>query len=1147
MSDPVFEFHISGRAREHYNFDEELFSIKGSVIFANFNAVHKFAQKFNAGKDADETAAASDIYGMGLLDEINHFLIETYRRQINKDVLLKLKNHLQKKTGTENFEMLVNEFASEFPSSDVFKKKIDTESYLAGSTEDLSNIEVVLEELIVLWLDNRNPAYKPIKEVIDEKLISADAVYKKTMKAVESFFDKQPPLFPGELGLIKMLRLPAEKYPNSITAQLEFIKERWGVHLSSLLSRILISLDFIREEQKARFDPGVFGPGPAHVIEFGPGEDDEPEQFSADLHWMPSLVLIAKSTYVWLDQLSKKYQREITRLDHIPDEELDRLAEYGFTGLWLIGLWERSKASAKIKQMAGNPEAVASAYSLYDYIIAYDLGGEEAYENLRDRAWKRGIRLASDMVPNHMAIDSRWVIEHPHWFIQSDFPPFPSYSFSGEDLSDDDRAGVVIEDGYWHRTDAAVVFKRVDKHTGQTRYIYHGNDGTTMPWNDTAQLNYLLPEVREAVIQTILHVARKFPVIRFDAAMTLAKKHYQRLWFPQPGTGGDIPSRAEHAMSKNLFDELFPKEFWREVVERVQQEAPDTLLLAEAFWMMESYFVRTLGMHRVYNSAFMNMLKNEENDKYKESIKNILKFNPQILKRYVNFMNNPDEDTAAAQFGKDDKYFGVCILMAAMPGLPMFGHGQIEGFSEKYGMEYRRAYWDEEVDEGLVERHKREIFPLLKKRPLFSEVDNFYLFDLYDGGGNINDNVFAFSNVLGNERALVVYNNKFEYASGWIHTSAPFTKHNQLETQPLLQALQLPDRVDDYIICSDSISGMEYIFSCAGISSHGLYLELGAFKYKVFLNIHVVQDSEEYPFAELEQHLNGSGVLSMNDALQERKYREILPVFKEAVNPGSLRWLHFGLKNNQINKDVFAEFKQKLENLVKASVDFEKLPAPSAKCMNGLAVDYKNILALPFIKRGAKNKTLLKAVSLFVQEMLPESDEKLTGWRILLALPFLKGLAAVYQQHEEYAANIRFLDDRYFAKILQDNLKLFSASDLQAERDTLLCRILLQLPEGLPLDDKKSWRLFWDQLLDVKEVRQFMGFNRFNNVLYFNKEAFEELFSWLFINTMLAQSAQKQFPQHKVNRLFRNMEKMFKAAGNSGYEWEKFAATFDAF
>ena len=190
-----------------------------------------------------------------------------------------------------------------------------------------------------------------------------------------------------------------------------------------------------------------------------------------------------------------------------------------------------------------------------------------------------------------------------------------------------------------------------------------------MPWNDTAQLNYLNPEVREAVIQTILHVARKFPIIRFDAAMTLTKKHYQRLWFPEPGTGGAIPSRAEHGLSREQFDRLIPEEFWREVVDRVAQEAPDTLLLAEAFWLMEGYFVRTLGMHRVYNSAFMNMLKDEENSKYRSVIKNTLEFNPEILKRFVNFMSNPDEETALTQFGKGDKYFGVCTMMVTLPGL----------------------------------------------------------------------------------------------------------------------------------------------------------------------------------------------------------------------------------------------------------------------------------------------------------------------------------------------------------------------------------------------------------------------------------------------------------------------------------------------
>ena len=77
-------------------------------------------------------------------------------------------------------------------------------------------------------------------------------------------------------------------------------------------------------------------------------------------------------------------------------------------------------------------------------------------------------------------------------------------------------------------------------------------------------------------------------------------------------------------MSDEEFNRIMPEEFWREVVDRVAVEVPGTLLLAEAFWLMEGYFVRTLGMHRVYNSAFMNMMRDEENAKYRSVIKNTL-------------------------------------------------------------------------------------------------------------------------------------------------------------------------------------------------------------------------------------------------------------------------------------------------------------------------------------------------------------------------------------------------------------------------------------------------------------------------------------------------------------------------------------------
>ncbi len=401
----------------------------------------------------------------------------------------------------------------------------------------------------------------------------------------------------------------------------------------------------------------------------------------------------------------------------------------------------------------------------------------------------------------------------PEWFIARPEPPYPAYTFEGPDLSSDGRVEIKIEDHYFTQTDAAVVFRRRDKASGETRFIYHGNDGTSFPWNDTAQLDYLNPAVREQVIQTILHVARLFPVIRFDAAMTLAKRHFHRLWFPGPGSSGAIPSRAEYSMSDEEFNRIMPQEFWREVVDRVAAEVPGTLLLAEAFWLMEGYFVRTLGMHRVYNSAFMNMMRDEENAKYRSVIKNTLEFDPDIMKRYVNFMSNPDERTAIDQFGTGDKCFGVAVLMSTLPGLPMFGHGQVEGFTEKYGMEYQRPRYDETPNPWLVERHEREIAPLLKKRWLFAESSNFLLYDFFEPSGSVDENVFAYSNRNGDERAVVIYNNRFGTAHGTIDFSAAYADKStsQLRQRRLREGLDLTGDPGVILAWRDSLSGLRIL------------------------------------------------------------------------------------------------------------------------------------------------------------------------------------------------------------------------------------------------------------------------------------------------------------------------------------------------
>ena len=594
---------------------------------------------------------------------------------------------------------------------------------------------------------------------------------------------------------------------------------------------------------------------------------------------MPRLVLLAKSTYVWLDQLSRRHGREIRTLDAIPDDELAGIAARGITGLWLIGLWQRSRASERIKRWRGNQDAVAS--SLDDYRIADDLGGEDALARLRDQAWRHGIRLASDMVPNHMGIDSRWVIDHPERFIQLSEPPYPAYRFEGANLSDDPRVAIRIEDHYWDDSDAAVVFERRDTATGERRYVYHGNDGTSFPWNDTAQLDFLNPDVREVVIRTILDVARRFPVIRFDAAMVLAKKHIERLWYPEPGGGGGIPSRAEHgSLPRREFDRRMPDEFWREVVDRVATEAPDTLLLAEAFWLLEGYFVRTLGMHRVYNSAFMHMIRDENNAGYRKVIRDTVDFDPAILGRYVNFLTNPDEETAIEQFGTGDKYFGAATLLATLPGLPMIGHGQIEGFTEKYGMEFQRARLDEAPNQGLLVDFDAQIVPLLRARHRYAGSADFRLYDVVGDGGTLVEDVFAYSNGRGADRSLIVYHNRFGSAAGWIRDSVGFAEKapdgsRTHRRDALASALGLAGPDDGWLRLRDRRAGRETLRSIGELRSRGLHVQLAAYGCLVIDEMREVVSTAHEPWADLARELGGAWVPSLDEALALLRLRPV--------------------------------------------------------------------------------------------------------------------------------------------------------------------------------------------------------------------------------------------------------------------------------
>jgi hypothetical protein len=557
-------------------------------------------------------------------------------------------------------------------------------------------------------------------------------------------------------------------------------------------------------------------------------------------------------------------------------------------------------------------------------------------------------------------------------------------------------------------------------------------------------------------------------------------------------------------MTKAAFNRLMPEEFWRQVVDRVALEASDTLLLAEAFWLLEGYFVRTLGMHRVYNSAFMNMLKDEDNAKYRSVIKNTLEFNPEVLKRFVNFMSNPDEETALFQFGKGDKYFGICTMMATMPGLPMFGHGQVEGFAEKYGMEYRYAKWDEQPDWDLVRRHEREIFPLMKRRHLFAEVKNFLLYDFFTPEGYVNEDVFAYSNWAGDERALVIYHNKYESARGWVRTSVAYSvKVGEGDDRKLIQK-NLGDglglHADEAYFCifRDHVTGLEYIRNSKELCDRGLYVELGAYKYHVFVDFREVRDNQWQQYAQIANYLNGRGVPQVEDVLKEILLQPIQQALRELVDIGAFTRLmeaRVTRSDGQPDQGLMSEMEQKVSNLLREAKRLSGGIEDEVALAREMRPKLEAILCLPtlasrFPWTGSKAD---KTVAEYLQENLNDAPPT---WGILWSWLFVHALGRVVGQADFMELSRSWIDEWRLGKTIAAVLKDLGLEEEAAWRSVAVIKLLTSHQRWF--EEKVPYKVL-ESLLKDNEVHQFLNINRYNDILWFNKESFQEMLGWLML------------------------------------------------
>ncbi len=365
--------------------------------------------------------------------------------------------------------------------------------------------------------------------------------------------------------------------------------------------------------------------------------------------WKANPIIYEINTWVWLNQLSRKYDRNVT-LANVPENELAELAAWRFDAVWLMGVWHRGPATrmSALKYLheyrhalpdVSEADVPGSAYAICDYQVEEQLGGREGLALFRERLRAHDLKLILDFVPNHVATDHRWINEQPEYFVSGnpvDLKEMPENFFS------------------------------VAKADGSELVIAHGRDPYFPAWIDTAQLNAFHPGLRRAIIDTLIDIGSQCDGLRCDMTMLTTNAIFSRTW-------GDRAGAAP------------AQDFWRQIIPALRQVHPQLLFIAEVYWDLE-HELQLQGFDYTYDKRLYDRIVDGDVD----GVKSRLRAEPKTMRSSLRFIENHDEPRAMETLG-EDRQRAAAALISTLPGAAMLHQGQLEGQRTKLPVQINRA------------------------------------------------------------------------------------------------------------------------------------------------------------------------------------------------------------------------------------------------------------------------------------------------------------------------------------------------------------------------------------------------------------------------------------------------------------------------
>jgi hypothetical protein len=366
-----------------------------------------------------------------------------------------------------------------------------------------------------------------------------------------------------------------------------------------------------------------------------------------------------------------------------------------------------------------------------------------------------------------------------------------------------------------------------------------------------------------------------------------------------------------------------------------------------------------------------------------------------------------------------------------------------------------------------------------------------------------------------------------------------------------------------------------------------MYAELGAYKCQVFLDFRQVRDDPVHQYAQLTGFLAGRGVPSIEEALKELFLQPIHYPFKELVNADLFRRLHdavaidgrpttddeleqlaeledqphedlqddttlagataedsqgpvVGGQSSVVDQALLDEVEQKMLRLLREIKQFTE----SIGDEGPIAREVRNKLAVIFeLPALDQNITEDQAAIAEVQAGLadnPGSWDCLFGWAFIHALGKVTGSADFAEQSRSW------VDEWLLGRIVAGTLRELGDDEQQAAVSVMVIKRMTSHQSWFETPELEHAYQLVEALLSDAEVQQLLRVNRYQDVLWFDKHAFERLLWWMLAVAVVSISAgvgtRASNAAGTIGEAYRTITQLRAAAEASGYQVEKLLA-----